>query len=88
MSNAWLGGENQNMGSTQQEVRWLTPKPLVESLGTFDLDPCGAPGHNLANRTYLLENGEDGLELPWFGRVWFGRGPVLNRTPSVFSEWL
>lgn len=84
MSNAWLGGENQNLGSKQREVRWLTPKPLVKSLGAFDLDPCGAPGHNLANRTYLLENGEDGLELPWFGRVWLN--PPYGKAQAPFLD--
>lgn len=68
--NGWLGGENQNTGSAQRQTRWLTPKPLVEALGHFDLDPCGAPGHELADTTYLLENGQDGLALNWYGRVW------------------
>lgn len=68
--NGWLGGENQDSGSQQREVRWLTPKPIVEALGSFDLDPCGAPGHSLADTTYLLEDGRDGLVDPWFGRVW------------------
>lgn len=68
--NGWLGGEAQNEGSRQREVRWLTPRYLVDPLGPFDLDPCGAPGHDLAARTYLPERGEDGLALPWEGRVW------------------
>ena len=68
--NGWLGGENQNEGSRQRQTRWLTPRPIVEALGAFDLDPCGAPGHTLAERTYLIDNGEDGLTLPWEGRVW------------------
>ena len=58
--------------------RWLTPKHIVEALGEFDLDPCGAPGHKLTKHTYLLENGDDGLTDPWFGRVFlnppYGRG--------------
>lgn len=41
-TNGWLGGEDQNAGSRQRETRWLTPRKLVEPLGTFDLDPCGA----------------------------------------------
>ena len=63
----WLDGLG---GNEQRQTRWLTPKPIVDSLGTFDLDPAGAPGWELAKRTFLLENGEDGLELPWEGRVW------------------
>lgn len=68
--NGWLGGENQNAGSRQREVRWLTPEKYVSPLGRFDLDPCGAPGHTLADRTLLLENGDDGLRDEWLGRVW------------------
>lgn len=68
--NAWLGGEDQAAGSRQRETRWLTPKYIVNALGTFDLDPCGAPDHELAKRTYLLERDEDGLALPWTGRVY------------------
>lgn len=57
-------------GGGRRETRWLTPRSLVESLGPFDLDPAGAPGHELAARTYLPERGEDGTALPWSGRVW------------------
>lgn len=70
LRNGWLGGENQNAGGGEREVRWLTPRHVVVALGAFDLDPCGAPGHDLAARTYLPENGEDGLAMPWSGRVW------------------
>lgn len=50
--------------------RWLTPAPIVEALGTFDLDPCGAPGHELATETWTPEAGIDGLERAWHGRAW------------------
>lgn len=69
-TNGWLGGENQDKGGQQRQTRWLTPRHLVDPLGIFDLDPCGAPGHQLATRTYLLENGDDGLRDLWTGRVW------------------
>lgn len=54
----------------ERNDRWLTPDWIVDALGVFDLDPCGAPDHALARHTYLLENGDDGLIDPWFGRVW------------------
>jgi len=78
--NGWLGGESQDAGSKQREVRWLTPPHIVEALGRFDLDPCGAPGHKLAERDYILERGEDGLRDPWMGRVWLNPpyGPAMT----------
>ena len=53
-----------------RETRWLTPPSIVEGLGEFDLDPCGAPNHHLAQRTLLLENGDNGITDRWEGRVW------------------
>ena len=82
--NGWLGGENQNDGSRQRETRWLTPTHLVEPLGKFDLDPCGAPGHRLAERTYQIDDGEDGLELPWEGRVWLN--PPYGKQAEPFLK--
>lgn len=84
--NRWLGGENGHLGSIQRQTRWLTPKPLVEALGDFDLDPCGAPNHDLAKRTYLLENGEDGLEKTWEGFVWLN--PPYGKEAQPFVERL
>ena len=77
-----LGGQSQNMGSQQRETRWLTPKPIVEALGIFDLDPCGAPGYSLAEETYQIDSGQDGLELEWFGRVWLN--PPYGKLTSPF----
>lgn len=86
MSNKWLGGENQDMGGKQRETRWLTPPHIVDALGEFDLDPCGAPGHSLARKTYLLENGDDGLRDPWFGRVWLN--PPYGKEQEPFLRKL
>lgn len=62
--------DNHPNGNNGREKRWLTPPFVVESLGVFDLDPCGAPGHELAKQTFIPERNEDGLALPWEGRVW------------------
>lgn len=77
-----LAGQNQNMGGQQRETRWLTPKPIVETLGKFDLDPCGAPGHSLAETTFQIDDGQDGLELPWHGRVWLN--PPYGKLTAPF----
>lgn len=47
---------------------WLTPLEIVNSLGRFDLDPCGYPGHETAKRLICLP--DDGLTEKWSGRVW------------------
>jgi hypothetical protein len=50
---------------------WLTPPHILEALGEFDLDPCGAPEDafwRTAENVYTLPT--DGLAEPWFGRVW------------------
>lgn len=77
----WLDGLG---GNSPRETRWLTPKWIVEALGHFDLDPAGAPGHDLAARTYTPERGEDGLKLPWEGRVWLN--PPYGREQIPFME--
>ncbi len=62
-------------------VRWGTPNDgkwnIVDrcrrTMGGIDLDPCSEEKFNLvvqATQYYsLLERGEDGLGLPWFGRM-------------------
>lgn len=50
---------------------WLTPPDLLQALGGFDLDPCAyhtQPWQSAAKHYALPEN--DGLLLPWHGRVW------------------
>ena len=77
----WLDGLG---GNEQRETRWLTPRYVVDALGHFDLDPAGAPGHHLADETYIPENGQDGLVLPWRGRVWLN--PPYGREAWPFMR--
>ena len=54
---------------------WYTPRELIDSLGTFDLDPC-APLHPLwptAKKMYNIET--DGLKQSWGG---VGYGLILH----------
>jgi hypothetical protein len=60
---------------------WLTPLPLIRSLGEFDLDPCAFPGHETASRLICLP--EDGLTAEWTGRVWLN--PPYGRSTG---QWL
>lgn len=50
---------------------WLTPRRVLDALGSFDLDPCAAPPPRpwpTAARHICLP--QDGLSAPWEGRVW------------------
>lgn len=51
-------------------VEWLTPPAILKALGTFDLDPCAPINRpwDIATRHYTVA--DDGLSLPWSGRVW------------------
>lgn len=73
MSGFAITDKQQNKSDT-----WLTPLPLIHSLGEFDLDPCAYPGHHTA-KTMWYENGDMN---EWFGRVW------LNPPYSDVARWL
>lgn len=63
---------------------WLTPPPIIEALGPFDLDPCAprrdvrpwptAANHFTGERGLFDEPNDPeaycGLTTPWTGRVW------------------
>jgi hypothetical protein len=63
--------------------RYLTPLPLIRALGRFDLDPCGAPGHDTARLVWTPETIGDGLSMEWAGRVWLN--PPYGRT---MADWV
>lgn len=45
---------------------WLTPRWILDALGSFDLDPAGYENWATADKHFFTS----GLELTWFGRVW------------------
>lgn len=58
-------------GSRCARETWLTPPHIVRALGPFDLDPCAAPSPRpWPTAARHLELPEDGLSVPWAGRVW------------------
>lgn len=67
--------EKPNKGATDD---WWTPIEIVHSLGHFDLDPCGNKLHKTANTIYE----SNGLDLPWFGRIW------MNPPYSEAAKWV
>lgn len=62
------------MGSHQSAKmlrdEWLTPPGIINSLGSFDLDPCSPVNRpwDTAKKHYSVR--DDGLFQPWEGRVW------------------
>jgi hypothetical protein len=71
-----------NSGSS---IEWWTPPEIFDALGIgFDLDPCApmppaAPWLPTAERICLPG---DGLEAPWFGRVWLN--PPYGREAAAW----
>jgi hypothetical protein len=64
-------------------MTWLTPPPIIKSLGPFDLDPCtptDMPWETAKRRYTILD---DGLSKPWGGRVWLN--PPYGRQ---IDQWM
>lgn len=75
--------DNFNTRTTEDTTNtWLTPPYLLNKLGSFDLDPCAAIGRpwDCAKTNYTIE--ENGLLLPWAGRVWCN--PPYGKQASEF----
>lgn len=65
-----MKGLSGHQSASMKSDVWLTPKNILEPLGSFDLDPCSPPNHpwQIAPRIFTIN--DDGLKQPWFGRVW------------------
>lgn len=79
MSSGMVGHELAGKGATDV---WLTPKPIIDALGPFDLDPCAATDRpwDTAADHYTIE--DDGLSKQWEGLVW------CNPPYSAVGLWL
>lgn len=75
-----MGGHQSAIMTTDE---WLTPPSIIKALGIFDLDPCSPLNRpwDTAKEHYTIE--DDGLLLPWFGRVWMN--PPYGR---LMANWL
>jgi len=49
---------------------WQTPLSIIAALGTFDLDPCASTDDPARCAAMGYTAKDDGLLLPWRGRVW------------------
>jgi len=59
-----------------------TPEWVYKTLGAIDLDPCAAPNTAIGRTNYVYEQGENGLELEWFGFVY------CNPPFSKKEQWI
>lgn len=55
---------------------------ILAALGAFELDPCSPVGRPWATAVRHLTVEDDGLEVPWSGRVW------CNPPYSTLEPWL
>ncbi len=73
-----------------KSVIWLTPKFVLDALGTFDLDPAAAPVPRPfpTALTHYVQAEGDGLSRPWFGRVWLNPpyGNAMGRWMMRLAE--
>lgn len=60
----------------------LTPLSLINSLGIFDIDPCGITSHKTALNIISLP--KDGLKEDWNGRI-FLNPPFSNPSPWLLK---
>lgn len=65
---------------------WLTPPAILESLGSFDIDPCCPPGMPWRTAATMLTT--RGLEAKWTGRAFVNPpyGPDTGRWLARLAE--
>ena len=70
--------------ATDPANSWQTPLYIIDALGPFHLDPCAAPF--FTNRCAMIGYAgvNDGLSLPWFGRVFCN--PPYGRHSRIWLE--
>lgn len=63
-----MGGHHSPYRGNKSE--WLTPPPIIEDLGPFDLDPCSPIERPwpTASRHFTLD--DNGYRRAWHGMVW------------------
>lgn len=71
--------------SEKSSDEWYTPKSIIDSLGTFDLDPCAPVNPLWSTAKTMYNKNDDGLSKEWFGRVWLNP-PYSRPLIELFVE--
>jgi phage N-6-adenine-methyltransferase len=77
-----LPGIGSHHSANPQTDEWLTPRHVIESLRTFDLDPCASAAQTFPTAARHLIVDDDGLSSDWAGHVW------LNPPYSAVATWI
>ncbi len=80
----WAHPHLPNQGKSNE---WYTPPAVFEALGLrFDLDPCAPPfpAANWIPADGRFTQDDDGLSLPWEGRVWLN--PPYGREAAAWMR--
>jgi len=81
-----MNGMGSHQSAKMKNDEWLTPKSVIEKLGSFDLDPCSPVNRpwDTAKKHYTKE--DDGLFQPWGGRVWLN--PPYGKESAAWLDKL
>ena len=75
-----------NQANTKGDVNWFTPPQIVKALGSFDLDPCTHVDRPWDTAVAHLTIEDNGLLLPWAGRVWMNPPYTRDQIGLWFSK--
>jgi hypothetical protein len=78
-----MGG---HQSARMMKDEWLTPPEIIKSLGEFDLDPCSPINRPWDTASIHFNVNDDGLNKPWFGRVWMN--PPYGQEATVWLDKL
>lgn len=79
-------GMSSHHSASSLKEEWLTPPYIINSLGTFDLDPCAPINRPWETATNHFTIKDNGLTLPWTGRVWLN--PPYNSSTNLWLNKL